>query len=68
MMELALTSHQSDAFISISHVKREHNQWADDLSNDITDGFDPRKRHHFDLNDDTNWWIWHELKKENPQG
>ena len=66
MMELAITAQQADACISVSHVKREHNKWADQLSNGDTKGFDKNKRHHFDLNDQTNWWIWHELRCPQP--
>ena len=44
LMELAAIMLQTESYMSIGHVPRERNEWADALANLITDGFDPTKR------------------------
>ena len=46
LMELAAIMIETEAHMSISHVPRERNIWADDLANLETSGFDPAKRWH----------------------
>ena len=58
LMELALTSHFAKAHFTVSHVKRDHNEWADALSKRQFAGFSPQLRVDFDLEDSRNWWIW----------
>ena len=44
LMELAAIMLETEAHMSIGHVPRERNIWADDLANLIIEGFDPAKR------------------------
>ena len=44
LMEIAATMLATESHMSIGHVPRERNIWADDLANLIFDGFDPDKR------------------------
>ena len=44
LMEIAAIMLQTESHMSIGHVPRERNEWADALANLITDGFDPAKR------------------------
>jgi hypothetical protein len=60
-LELALTAYSNGNRINTRHVKRDANQWADQLSNDDTTGFDPTRRHEFVLDDHRNWLLWHQL-------
>ena len=61
-MEMALTSYFADAHFTVSHVKRDHNEWADQLSKEVTEGFSPNLRHHWSWDDDSMWWIWPTLR------
>ena len=44
LMEVAAIMLETEAHMSISHVPRERNIWADDLANLNIAGFDPAKR------------------------
>ncbi len=44
VMELAAILLRRDAMLCANHKNREQNQWADDLANEHTDGWDPAKR------------------------
>ena len=65
MMELVVAAQRVGATPHIIHVKRGYNIWADQLTHHPPDlqGFDPARRHRFDLADDTNWDIWHTLRQ-----
>ncbi len=43
-MELCLQAHLRSCSPAVEHVKREYNQWADDLTNDNFTGFDQTLR------------------------
>ena len=62
MMETMITCQYANTRLAVSHVKRDHNTWADQLTNNKVEGFDPALRIHPDITDDNRWWIWHELK------
>ena len=42
-MDICTESTLTGCIPAISHVKRNYNTWADDLSNNLMDGFDPSK-------------------------
>ena len=65
MMELAITCHMAQTHVGAFHVKRANNTWADALAEGNFDGFDPRKRHHFNIQDEKNWWIWNDINMMN---
>ena len=62
LLELQLACHFSDAVVVASHVKREFNQWADALSKQDTQGFNPALRRHMNIDEDGHWLTWHTLK------
>ena len=43
-MELVAACEELGVFPEISHVPREENTWADELSNSLTEDWDPDKR------------------------
>ena len=45
-MELMSVSARNGVWPRISHVKREYNTWADDLTENKTEGFNPKHRWH----------------------
>ena len=54
-MELCVHAHEYACTPGISHVKRDLNTWADDLSNSITHEFDPSKQ--IDLDAIPDFWL-----------
>ena len=64
MIEILPTPRLAGAPPVVEHVKRDFNHWVDALTQvpEDTRGFYPCRRHHVDLGDDTQWYIWHELK------
>lgn len=44
LMQLVLSLHQGECQLAPSHVKRELNTWADELTHPDLAGFDPSKR------------------------
>ena len=64
MLELQLTCHFSETVVTASHVKRGSNTWADELSKKDFTGFTPSHRCTLDITNDSNWLVWHELKKQ----
>ena len=64
LMELLVTAHFEGMPPKIQHVKRDHNEWADQLTHHppMLQGFDPDKRCRFDLEHPGNWYLWERLK------
>ena len=67
-MEMLVTSYCSGSRFTVSHIKRDFNTWADDLSKGLVDEFSPALRHHFDLADDHMWYLWPQLRKLGGEG
>ena len=57
-MELALVDHYQGCRADLTHVVRETNQWADDLTHATHTGFDPEKEF---VPDQTTRHILHKL-------
>ena len=62
LLEPQLACYYSDAVVTASHVKREFNEWADALSKQNTEGFNPALRRHMDITAEGNWITWQLLK------
>ena len=62
LMELVLTSYFAEAHFTLSHVKRDSNEWADQLSKGDTGDFSPALRRHWSWDDDTMWHVWPGLR------
>ena len=62
LMEMVLTTYFAQAHFTVSHVKRDNNEWADQLSKRDFSGFDPRHRQDFNWENDKDWWLWPQLR------
>ena len=63
LMEMALFFHEADAHFTVSHTKRDSNQWADSLADGRTESFNTALRHQWDWEDDTRWILWPALRE-----
>jgi hypothetical protein len=57
LAEIAATSHKHGVILRPSHDYREHNTWADDLTNGLTEGWNKDKRIRFQLANTDNWLV-----------
>jgi hypothetical protein len=64
LMELALTCHFADAHFTVSHVKRDQNEWADQLSKEVTGDFSPALCRDWSWEDDSVWRLWPVLRDQ----
>lgn len=62
LAELTLTAHLAGTRLAARHVKRDQNEWADQLTHEDFSGYDMKKRRHFDMEADSSWHIWHLLR------
>ena len=64
LMGLALTCHFADAHFTVSHIKRDQNEWADQLSKEVTGDFSPALRCDWSWDDDSVWQLWPTLRDQ----